>query len=448
MLIRFVVNNFLSFGEEREFNMLAGKSIRTHKHHVYKTGKLELLKAAAIYGANGAGKSNLVKAIKFLQELVWEGEILESVSDDLFKLNSTAETKAAEFEIEFSALGKQYAYGVNIKDTEVISEWLYQTGGNKPEKLIFERKKNKGGKISIKVGEHHLKAAKSKLLIELMEENLLKPHELFLSKYDTVKFKELLDVNIWFHRDLIIIFPNSRFNLLAESLAKSENLKEFTDDFLRSMSTGVERLHIQTAELKEVFHDDEELIDKITRLLDEDEQPIQAENDPSIVFVRENGKDFAKSVSAVHLTSEGKEVAFMLPRESDGTRRLLDFIPAFEIILRRDTTFIIDEIDQSLHPALLNSLIRKIMAYPETKGQLIFTTHEISLLDLDIFRQDEIWFAEKDKKTGSTQLYSLSEFKPRYDLDIEKGYLKGRFGAIPFLGNLQALNWQASNAEE
>jgi uncharacterized protein len=89
--------------------------------------------------------------------------------------------------------------------------------------------------------------------------------------------------------------------------------------------------------------------------------------------------------------------------------------------------------------------VHKIMTDDQTKGQFVFSTHESSLLDLTIFRQDEIWFAEKNKDTGSTQLYSLSEFKPRYDLDIRKGYLKGRFGAIPFLARLEDLNWHTIN---
>ena len=128
-------------------------------------------------------------------------------------------------------------------------------------------------------------------------------------------------------------------------------------------------------------------------------------------------------------------------QESDGTQRLLDFIPAIVSILHNDSTYIIDEIDQSLHPALIRALIQKIMNDDTTQGQIVFSTHESNLIDLEIFRQDEIWFAEKDKAAGSTQLYSLSDYKPRYDLDIRKGYLQGRFGAIPFLDDLKNLNW-------
>jgi AAA15 family ATPase/GTPase len=109
---------------------------------------------------------------------------------------------------------------------------------------------------------------------------------------------------------------------------------------------------------------------------------------------------------------------------------LPDLIPALHKILREPSTIVIDEIEQSIHVCLLKELVTKIMADTDTKGQLIFTTHESALLDLDLLRQDEIWFAEKDK-SGATRLYSLSEFKPRYDKDIRKGYLQGRFGAVP-----------------
>lgn len=117
-----------------------------------------------------------------------------------------------------------------------------------------------------------------------------------------------------------------------------------------------------------------------------------------------------------------------------------DFLESNELLLSNSKKMGIDEIDQSLHPVLLYSLVSKIMDDETTKGQFIFTTHEANLLDLKIFRQDEIWFAEKDKKTSANQLYSLSEFKPRNDLDIRKGYLNGRFGAIPFLAHLEDLN--------
>ena len=130
-------------------------------------------------------------------------------------------------------------------------------------------------------------------------------------------------------------------------------------------------------------------------------------------------------------------VEFNLAEQSDGSKRILDLIPIINWLVAEDITIFIDEIDRSLHPKMAIEFIKFVM-FQKTKGQLIFTTHESHLLDLEIFRQDEIWFTEKNKE-GSTKMYPLSDFKPRYDLDIQKGYFAGRFGAIPFLGNLNEL---------
>ena len=121
---------------------------------------------------------------------------------------------------------------------------------------------------------------------------------------------------------------------------------------------------------------------------------------------------------------------------------MFDFVPMVHSVKAEACTYVIDEIDRSLHPTLVRALVQKIVSDKNMKGQLIFTTHDAGLLDGKIFRNDEIWFAEKDRETQSTHLYTLDEFKPRADLDIEKGYLNGRFGAIPFLAKLNELNWE------
>jgi len=132
---------------------------------------------------------------------------------------------------------------------------------------------------------------------------------------------------------------------------------------------------------------------------------------------------------------------FTSAEESDGTLRLMDYLPALFKVINTSEVYLVDEIERSIHPVLIKELIKKFSHDNSTKGQLIFTTHESNLLDQDIFRPDEIWFAEK-KKEGSTELYPLSEFKEHHTIDIRKGYLNGRYGAIPFLGNLRDLNWE------
>ena len=161
---------------------------------------------------------------------------------------------------------------------------------------------------------------------------------------------------------------------------------------------------------------------------------------------KEEGQYFVHQLNTFNSDAAGNLVGFDPDEQSDGTRRILDLIPAIQLILDHPTVLFIDEIERSLHPSMIKALLTFLMNQ-KTKGQLIFTTHESNLLDLSLFRQDEIWFAEKNNQGAST-LYPLTNFKPRYDLDIKKGYLLGRFGAIPFLGNFNNLSQEHEPQEQ
>ncbi len=144
-----------------------------------------------------------------------------------------------------------------------------------------------------------------------------------------------------------------------------------------------------------------------------------------LIFVKEDNKIWVKTLKVEHFCKRDQSVLFGLDEESDGTVRLLDFVPAFKNVISIEKVFIIDEIERSIHPLLIKEFVQKFSFDPNSKsGQLIFTTHESNLLDQEIFRQDEIWFAEKDFN-GSTDLYSLSDFKEHKTIDIEKDYLNG-----------------------
>jgi hypothetical protein len=440
MLIRFVVSNFLSFNEESEFNMIAG-SFKTHKHHVYKSGKVDVLKAAVFYGANGSGKSNLMKAIRFVQETVRDGGITQSVDGKKFKLNKSNSKKPMSFEIEFSIGSKVYSYGISLNHFEITEEWLYESGITVDDKLIFERKLIETGKTTIKMADKYVKTQKEKTLIELLKENLLQKEKLFLGLFNYLKIDEITSVRTWFLTKLILIFPGTEFKGILPLLLDSESLKQHFDQLLKSFDTGISQLTSAEVDFDKYEIDPK---DKMTRKEIETQMeiaPFIINNETNSVIIKEKGKVIVKTAISYHKDNIGNNIPFMISEESDGTKRLLDFIPALYNLLRQDFTYLIDEIDRSLHPSLLCALICKIMTDQDTKGQLIFTSHESNLLDLNIFRQDEIWFVEKDNKLGESKMYSLSEFKPRYDLNVRKGYLTGRFGAIPFLANLQDLNW-------
>lgn len=439
MLIRFNVSNFLSFDEETEFNMLTD-SFRNHEHHIYKAGKLEVLKAAAVYGANGAGKSNLIKAISLLQESVETGKIPRKLNSKKFRLNKENEKEPISLEIEFFTKSKIYSYGYSFDNNIVIEEWLYESGINIEDKLIFERRYEKSG-TSIKIADKFQKTQKAKLRVEVMED-FLESNELLLSNPKKMGIEDISNAKEWIENSLVVLFPYSKYGGLVPNLSKSDKFKCFANELLQTFDTGVNELKIEKIDFEKFFgEDDEELKNDIVEDLDENSSILIHSNSGGVLVSMEKGNRIVEKVVTIHKDAQRNDITFELDDESDGTLRILDFIPAFANILQQDITFIIDEIDQSLHPVLLHSLVRKIMDDKTTKGQFVFTTHESNLLDMKIFRQDEIWFAEKDKKTGSTQLYPLSEFKPRNDLNIRKGYLNGRFGAIPFLAHLEDLNW-------
>jgi AAA15 family ATPase/GTPase len=198
--------------------------------------------------------------------------------------------------------------------------------------------------------------------------------------------------------------------------------------------TGVQTCALRSSdkELDSLIKDVEESPKKMIGL--------RSNNGDELIVVKEDGKIWVKTLKVGHVGKRHKSVLFNLDEESDGTVRLLDFVPAFKSVISSEKVFIIDEIERSIHPLLIKELVQKFSLDSNTRGQLIFTTHESNLLNQEIFRQDEIWFAEKNKE-GSTDLYSLNDFKEHKTIDIQKGYLNGRYGSIPFLGNLQDLNW-------
>ncbi len=443
MLIRFTASNFLSFDQEVEFNMIAG-SFKTHKHHLHDVGKIKVLQSAAIYGANGAGKSNLVKAMEFLQDLVLEGHINHDINAKKFKLNPKSELIPTSLEIEFSIGKKIFVYGVSIDGSIIVEEWLFESLVTSAAKMIFERNTNAEGKHKISIAPKYSRTKKAKLLIELMEENLLQKNELLLGKTDSLKIDQLNSVRNWIMKGLVIIHPQSKFEMLLPAITMMDDFRSFVSNLLQTLDTGLHGLRVDNLDFEKYFGEEaSEIKKKIAKDLQENKDAIiqiDSEKGP-VVVTKQDGRIKINSVVGIHRDKDGNDVAFPLAIESDGTQRLLDFIPALQRVVEEQQTFVIDEIDQSIHPTLLLRLVKKVTDDREKKGQFIFTTHESCLLDLKLFRPDEIWFVEKDRLRGCSQLYSLSEFKPRYDLDIRRGYLKGRFGAIPFMSDLEDLNW-------
>jgi hypothetical protein len=247
----------------------------------------------------------------------------------------------------------------------------------------------------------------------------------------------------WFKSTLEVIRPNSPFGRLAETIATEEGFAEFAGRFLREASTGIASLDVQTTEIprselpKPASKVLESLFDDLAQGVNFVFQGPQGEE----MFVDQSRKDVIKvrNIGALHDSATGNRVKLPFGEESDGSRRLLNLLPALYRMTTESRVFVIDELERSMHPMLARKFIEFFLKAVRGAGsQLIFTTHESTLLDLDLVRRDGIWFAEKDPK-GATRLYSLAEFKVRKDLRVEKGYLAGRFGAVPFLGGIDHL---------
>lgn len=446
MLIRFTAENILSFNKETEFNMLAG-DIRRHPDHLFKFPKIELLKSAVIYGANGAGKSNLFQALHLLRDVVVEGNIDMVAHDSYFRLGQNAK-KPTILEVEFITNNVGYAYGISYYAGVVKEEWLYVLHyGKKDDEIIFERKSNNKGKETLKLSSKYLKSPKDKLLVELYEEDLLKPDNLFIHLAKDKKFKEITAAYEWFLECMLLIFPKTGNFDFITSFLDSEQFKTFVNETISSFETGIQGIDVQSISLNSYFGEDNiPERERVLRVINSGES-LSVGTTGNAIALLEDGSPVVKKMVSYHLNEQGNRVEFELMEESDGTLRLLDFIPLLYLLVIAPVAIFIDEIDQSIHPSLLKEFITKVQQIPNKKGQLIITTHESNLLDLDLFRQDEIWFAEKNK-TGESHFYPLSDFNVRPDLDIRKGYLSGRFGAIPFLANLKDLNWDKYGKEE
>ncbi len=448
MLIRFVVNNVLSFGEQREFNMIPNTRLKTLMHHKYTKGDIELLKMSSIYGANGAGKSNLIKSIDFLRMIVTKEEISVQLKNSYFKFHEKKQHPKLLFAIEFIQDYIPFYYAIEIQNGTIITEELYQSGlGKVDDKLIFERKTDTNEKTDLNFFTEFEIDEKSQILKQVLIEDFIKPHIPVLKLISNRDNDYLQNAKLafkWFSETLRIITPESKPNALAQRIDVDSNFKKYAEDIMCTFNVGITSITSEKKDVKEFFgKDNENELDEIIKNVEESNSKmigLRSRRGDEIIIVKENDTINVKQLKLEHKGKNGQLINFNLDEESDGTIRLLDFIPAFKDLISKNKVFLIDEIERSIHPLLIKELIKKFSEDKKSEGQLIFTTHESNLLDQDLFRQDEIWFAEKDRN-GITDLYSLSDFKEHKTIDIRKGYLNGRYGSIPFLANLKDLNW-------
>ncbi|MES2381991.1 MAG: ATP-binding protein [Bacteroidota bacterium] len=448
MLLKFYCSNYKSIKDEVEFNMFAG-SYKRHESHLIPFRDKSILRTAAIYGTNGSGKTNLLLALQLLHRLIIVGtkDINEVINIPVFKL-SDCKNIPTKFDIDFIIENRRFNYQLDILNNIIIREELFEITIENSEVIIFKRK-FQGKKTSLTIAPNRDKNQKEKLREEIYSEELRENQTFFKEAIN----KKLNDVQLpfeWFSKQLKFVsleelISNSHSNYTTHGLASTFMLDK---DFLSVSKSIISKANVGILDFKIVEISLTDLKAKglklppfiETDLLTQANFGIDVTHEGELYssFKKDDEIKFVK-ISTLHKDSSGNEVEFKFSEESKGVQRLFELLPAIYRSIHKGEIFVVDEIETSFHPVLIREILSLYLdTIPNSSGQIIFTTHESHLLDLDLFRQDEIWFCEKDKN-GATRLYSLSEFKPRFDKDIRKGYLEGQFGFIPFLGDINNL---------
>ncbi|WP_242143901.1 MULTISPECIES: ATP/GTP-binding protein [unclassified Bacillus cereus group] len=437
MLVNFRFGNYLSYNELAEFSMVSGGT-RRHPKHVMKFKDVSLLKFAAIYGANASGKSNLVKAIGFSKNLVVKGFKNTITSDKYCKIfpSNKEELTHFEYEIVFNDIVYSYGFSINLFEKVVYREWLYSLENNGEEEIFV--KELKGNEYEFRLNNQYLNFSdveKSRLNVYLEDSKELMD-SLFITEINKNK-KPFLDRNnlsifnllyLWFETSLEVISPDeSPAETGITYLRKDKGIA--LSNFLDAFGTGVKEVCTKDIHEKDLYNEmPSRIVKKILEQIregDADATHALLRTPHNIHEIEEKNGDV--SIKTVYFKHSSEDVFYSLGEESDGTVRLVEI---YDILASNNQkVFVVDEIDRSLHPNLTYNFIKSYLQ-KKNKGQLIVTTHEDRLLDLEMLRRDEVWFVEK-QEGGDSKLYSLENFKERFDRDILRAYLEGRYGSIP-----------------
>lgn len=433
MLVEFSVGNYRSFKQKVTLSMVAAnissKPESLDRENVFSVEPgVKLLTSAAVYGANASGKSNLIKALAFMRNFVRfssrESQIEETIPVEPFRLSTETESQPSFFEIVFLTNQTQYRYGFTVNNQRIVEEWLYRLGKAREMKL-FHRDEN-----GISISSRNFPEGK-------MRETLTRPNALFLSvvaQFNGTTATTLLE---WFKRLNVNTGIDDRgFFLFSVANFENSSYREDIERFIKRLDIGIESFVPERQPVALPSNMPEQFAELMANL-----QKLQ----------EKVGNSERITIKTFHRRFDGSgqpqdDVSFDLDKhESDGTQRLFALASPLLGALYKGEVIIIDEMDARIHPNLVTELVRLFNseATNPNHAQLIFTTHDTNLLSADLFRRDQVWFVEKSRH-GASDLYSLVEYRVdskrvRNDASFEKDYVMGRYGAIPFIGDLSEL---------
>lgn len=434
MLLKFEVSNLLSFDDRVSLSMVPSLS---SKKDTIKLKNSNVLQFSAIYGANASGKSNVIHALNILKRFVKQG-IKTLDANSYCKNNSLNKNKLTEFNIVYYINGRYYNYGFSIMISKgsIEEEWLELIDPkNESQKVLMNY--TRGNKIVDDVFPENIFQTETKDRLKTYLYDLSDNKDILLMS-DLVR-KKIKNKDLIFVKDF-----KEWFDLLDINFAEGPiDFYEYMDDenfdrverILSEFNTGISKVYFENVTLEELIKKTDK--DVVDRLIKDIEGHIKKQG--KIMGIIRGGKELYRikadaideiKISTIKLNHNNCSSIFDFREESDGTRRLFDML---DIVLtaKQNAIYVIDELERSLHPVLVKRLLEILREeFSKRRIQLIFTTHETHIMDLKLFRKDEIWFVEKNEQ-GASHLYSLDIFKVRNDKIIENGYLNGIYGGIP-----------------
>ncbi len=427
MLIEFSVANYRSFNERQTLSMIASNKDKQLPDNLIELNvpglkNVRLVKSVAIYGANASGKSNLFKAAEFMSNFVVNSATDLKPGAETgtipFKLDLKSQEKPSEFEVLFIHENIRYQYGFSLNKKRVLEEWLYAYPHGQPQHW-FERIWNEKEKYYKWKFGTALKGEKESLKLKTRDNGL------FISTAAQFNHEQLGKIFEWFQSQFRFIdFSDDHFNprFTTLKMQEDENFKNWLVSTIQQADFG-----IGDVKVKEVKPEEIDISNDIPKEIKEKLKQMMLEDEKVTKFITFN--------LTHNIKSSKNGVEFHHDEESAGTLKFFSLLGPWFDILKNGFTIFIDEIGAKMHPLLVRNLLKMIhnSKLSEFDSQLIFTTHDTTQLDNRFFRRDQIWFTEKNPE-GATNLYPLTYYKVRNDEALQKGYLAGRYGAIPFIG--------------
>jgi AAA15 family ATPase/GTPase len=424
MLIEFKFKNYRSFRDEAVLSMEA-IGLGVLKKCLIKSGTTKLLPSVAIYGKNGGGKSNVIRAFWLATQFIKNAQRTQNAGAAIpvipFSLNDYSKDDPTEFEFVYVTNNVKYWYGFTATRQKVLKEYLYHAPKGQ-KALVFSRE--------AQVFYFTEDKARRKLISEVVADN-----QLFFSIACTMNDAACVNAMRWFRED---VFFSREYSDIPQQLleySNDSNMLKAISNYAKAADLGIEemRFEINSKEVEDDFTFPEDMPENLKVALKQFMRTLAETSNNSEVCLKFGEVKATSMHMGENKYGESELFPLDLEDESDGTRKLMSIAPAIESVLSKGGLLLVDEIDRELHPMLVNLIVSKFQSKRTNpnSAQIIFTTHNTELLSMELLRKDQLYFTDKRQEDGVSELYSISDFSTRTTDNIRKGYLLGKYGATP-----------------